>query len=86
MQYKDTLNNITAKCSKISYPEAIHLMIEIKPDFLSYFYIAYTYDIEIGFEIEEVDIDSLAPEFVLFGVEPLSEVLDKFILECLESQ
>lgn len=85
MRYKDTLDKIARGASKITYPEPLSLMLEINAHFLSYFYVTYDMDSYEGISIVHVEIDSFAPEFMLFGIEPLSEVLDKFIIECLES-
>jgi hypothetical protein len=84
MKYKDTLDKIAAKAAKITLPEPLHLMVEINHHFLSYFYVSYEVDDDGFIEILDVEVDSFAPEFQLFTIEPLSNVLDKFIVDCLE--
>jgi len=84
MKYKDTLDKIADKAAKITLPEPLHLMAEINHYFLSYFYVSYELDDDGFIETLDVEVDSFAPEFQLFTIEPLSNVLDEFIIDCLE--
>lgn len=84
MRYKATLKEIIQATGKSELPEPLHIMVEMDKDFTSLFYVTYNVDEKGWVAVEDVAIDSDYPEYKLFGVEPLSILLDDFIMACVE--